>query len=549
MSEGGDPDAWWESAVVYQVYPRSFCDTDGDGVGDLEGIRRHLDHVASLGADAIWVSPFFPSPMADFGYDVSDYCDVDPLFGSLADFDRLVADAHARGVKVLIDWVPNHSSNVHPWFLAARSSRDDPHRDWYIWRDGRPDEAGGHGPPGSPGRLPNNWRSAFAGVGGGELPPAWTWDEPTGQWYLHSFLPEQPDLNWQNPQLRAAMIETLRFWMARGVDGFRIDVVHGLGKDPALPDVPAELARQKASSQNDDPRTHPILAEIRRAVDAWPDPPPRVTVGEVYLFPVARVAPYYGTPEVPELHLSFNFAPLVAPWEARAWRTQIDEVRDLLIDAGKWPTWVLSNHDNPRHRTRYGSELRARAAAVLLLTLPGTPFLYQGEELGLADAVVPPSREVDPGGRDGCRAPIPWTDEPDHGWAPGHEPWLPWPPEADAGRTAAGLAGDPSSILSLYRDLLRVRRASPALVKGDFSWLDGDVPALAARGVLAWRRRSGTDVRLVAVNFSAARTELELPAGSWKVVVASDGAPGKVAAGGGRLPLGPDQAVVLAPAP
>lgn len=548
MNPAPDPAPWWDSAVVYQIYPRSFCDTNGDGVGDLEGIRRHLDHVARLGADAVWVSPFFPSPMADFGYDVSDYCDVDPLFGSLDDFDRLVADAHALGVKVLIDWVPNHSSNRHPWFVAARSSRDDPHRDWYIWRDDRPDSAGGHGPPGSPGRLPNNWRAAFAGVGGGELPPAWTWDEGSGQWYLHSFLPEQPDLNWANPQLREAMIGTLRFWLARGVDGFRIDVVHGLGKDPALPDLPPELEGHKASSLNDDPRTHPILAEIRRAIDAWPEPPPRMMVGEVYLFPAAKVAPYYGTPEAPELHLSFNFAPLFAPWEAPAWQKQIDEARDVLLDAGKWPTWVLSNHDNPRHRTRYGgSEARARAAAVLLLTLPGTPFLYQGEELGLADARIPPSRRVDPGGRDGCRAPLPWTDEPDHGWVAGSAPWLPWPPEADNGRTVAGLAGDPSSILSLYRDLLAARRASPALALGDFSWLDGD-GALAARGALAWRRRHGNDVAVVAVNFTSTPVEVALPPGSWRVVAASDQAPEKVRVGGGALGLGPDLAVVLAPA-
>jgi glycosidase len=227
--------------VTYQVYPRSFCDTSGDGIGDLEGIRRHLDHLTWLGVDAIWLSPFYPSPMADFGYDVSDYRNVDPLFGTLDDFDRLVAEAHRLELKVLVDWVPNHTSDQHPWFVASRSSRTsgaDAKRDWYWWRDDRPDEAGGSGPPGSPGRLPNNWRAAFPGVGLTKLPPAWTWDEGTRQWYLHLFLAQQPDLNWMNPQVRSAMTDVLRFWLARGVDGFRIDVVHGLGKDPALPDCP-----------------------------------------------------------------------------------------------------------------------------------------------------------------------------------------------------------------------------------------------------------------------------------------------------------------------
>jgi alpha-glucosidase len=513
-------DAWWRRAVVYQIYPRSFRDSDGDGVGDLEGIRSRLDHLTWLGVDAIWLSPFYRSPMADFGYDVSDYCAVDPLFGDLEDFDALVADAHARGLKVVVDWVPNHTSDVHPWFVAARSSRDDPHRHWYRWRDDRTDAEGGSGPPGSPGRLPNNWLAAFTGVGRVEHPPAWTWDEHTGQWYLHLFLPEQPDLNWGHPELRAAMEDTLRFWMARGVDGFRVDVTHALGKDPALPDLPPELAATPVSALNDDPRTHPILRALRALLDGWPEPPARMMVGEVFLPTTEQIPPYYGTPDAPELHLSFNFPPLLAPWEAAAWRANIDEVVELFLPADDWPTWVLSNHDQPRHRTRYGSEARARAAVFLLLGLPGTPFLYAGEELGLADAVVPPSRQVDPGGRDGCRAPIPWDASPSHGWAAGTEAWLPWPPEAGTGRTMAELQEHEASILWLYRRLLAARKASPALTTGAFEWL----PARAGSGseqILAWRRSEGPDVRLVAVNFGAEPAAFDLPPGAWEVEVVS----------------------------
>jgi alpha-glucosidase len=538
--------AWWESAVIYQIYPRSFCDLSGDGVGDLEGIRHHLDHLEWLGVDAIWLSPFYRSPMADFGYDVSDFCDVDPLFGTLDDLDHLVADAHARDIKILVDWVPNHSSDAHPWFVAARSSRTDPKRDWYRWRDDRSDAEGGSGPPGSPGRLPNNWRSAFAGVGHHTLPPAWTFDEHTAQWYLHLFLPAQPDLNWENPELRAAMIGTLEFWMARGVDGFRVDVAHGLGKDPALPDLGPEWDGKAAADSFDDPRSHSILAELRRVLDGWPEAPARMMVGEVYLPTTRQVAPYYGTPERPELNLSFNFAPLFAPWDATEWRTHIDEVLDLLIGAGHWPTWVLSNHDKSRQRTRFGSEAKARAAAVTLLTLPGTPFLYAGEELGLEDAVIPADRRVDPGGRDGCRAPIPWTDEPSHGWAGGPQAWLPWPPDADRGRTAASLRQDRTSILWLYRHLLDARRGSPALVRGSFAWGSDTPSELAEAGILTWRRTCGADTRLVAVNYRSAPGSMPLPDGVWTPELTSDGAPAVISTSR-TLTLGPDQAVVLRP--
>ncbi len=498
---------WWRSAVFYQVYPRSFAEggRGTPGVGDLEGIRRRLDHLEWLGVDAVWICPFYPSPMADFGYDVADYCDVDPLFGTLEDFDRLVADAHARGIRVLVDWVPNHTSDRHPWFVESRSSRDNAKRDWYVWRD-----------------RPNNWRAAFGGH-------AWTWDEVTAQWYLHLFLPEQPDLEWRNPAVAEAMHAVLRFWLDRGVDGFRIDVVHGLGKDPALPDDPPDCAVPH-SSINDHPDAHRILREIRVLADGYSGD--RVLVGEVYLLDTSKVARYFGQGD--ELHLAFDFTSLYAPWDAGAWRACLDRVAAELGPLEAWPTWTLSNHDNSRHRTRYGgSEARARAAAVLLLTLRGSPFLYAGEELGLEDAVVPRDRVVDPGGRDACRAPFPWDGSPSHGWET-TEPWLPWPPSPEA-RNAENLRADPRSILHLYRRLLAVRRASPALRAGDLEVLP------SPDGVLAYQRAADDDRRTVAVNFSSAPTSLEL-AGRWECEVASDGR-------GENEPfaasLGADQAVIL----
>jgi alpha-glucosidase len=473
---------WWETAVVYQIYPRSFCDTSGNGIGDLEGVRRHLDHLAWLGVDALWLSPFYRSPMDDFGYDVSDYCDVDPLFGTLADFDRLITEAHDRGIKVLVDWVPNHTSDQHPWFGASRRSREDPKRDWYWWRDDRPDSAGGSGPPGSSGRLPNNWKAAFAGVGRTEFPPAWTWDAATAQWYLHLFLAEQPDLNWINPEVRTAMTAVLRFWLGRGVDGFRVDVIHGLGKDPALPDLPSELAVIPASALNDDPSTHPIIAGLRTELDTWPDPPARIMVGEVFLLETALVAPYYGTAARrsctwPSTSSRCSLAGTPPPGGIASTRSSSCWATDRrLAHVGAFEPRPAPPPDPLR------SEARARAAAVLLLSLRGTPFLYAGEELGLEDADVPPDRQVDPGGRDGCRAPIPWDGTPSHGWAGGSDAWLPWPPEASAGRTVAEQRQDPGSMLHLYRRLLSARRGSPALQAGAFSWLD------APDGVLAYHR-------------------------------------------------------------
>jgi alpha-glucosidase len=483
---------WWRSAVVYQLYPRSFADSDGDGIGDLEGIRRHLDHLQWLGVDAVWISPFYRSPMADFGYDVADYCDVDPVFGTLEDFGRLVQEAHDRGLKVIVDWVPNHTSDRHPWFVESSASRDNPKRDWYVWVDGTPD------------RPPNNWKAAFS-----TTEPAWTWDEATGQWYLHLFLAGQPDLNWRNPEVVAAMHDTLRFWLDRGVDGFRMDVVHALVKREGFPDVGDPWLD---TARFDEPATHERIRGFRRLLDSYAGDRP--SVGEVFILSTAKVAEYYGNND--ELHLAFNFPPLFAPWDAATWRKRVDRVVEEFDPRGAWPTWVLSNHDNPRHRTRYGgSEARARAAAVLLLTLRGTPFLFQGEELGLTDADVAPERQVDPGGRDGVRAPIPWDASPSHGW-PG-EPWLPWPPEADT-RNVDTERADTRSFLHLYRRLLSARRNSPALRSG--SWRAVHSPP----GVLAYERASanGDDRRIVIVNFTDAPKEVELP-GEWAIEIASDG--------------------------
>ena len=488
---------WWKSAVVYQIYPRSFCDTNGDGVGDLEGIRRHLDHVRDLGADAIWISPFFTSPMKDYGYDVADYCDVDPLFGDLADFDRLLADAHERGLKVMIDWVPNHTSDQHPWFVESRSSRDNPKADWYWWRDAAPGDTDHTQPP-------NNWVAAFTGG------PAWTWDDTRQQWYLHNFLKEQPDLNWRNPAVVEAMLDTLRFWLDRGVDGFRIDVVHLIGKPDELPDGPVN-DEGVVVPIHDYPDTHVHLRAIREVLDSYPGD--RTTVGEVYLMSTKRVATYYGDHD--ELHLSFNFPPLWAPWEAKAWRRRIERVVEELDPRDAWPTWVLSNHDVRRHRTRYGSDAAARAAAVLLLTLRGTPFLYAGEELGLEDAVVPDERVLDPGGRDGCRAPLPWDGSSTHGWST-DDPWLPWPPDADGDRNVAAEEADDSSFLALYRELLRLRRGSDALSLGSFAFVDG-----APDGVLAYRRSGRDGEWTVVVNFTADAQPFAVAA---DVALTSDGA-------------------------
>ncbi|MDX1649605.1 MAG: alpha-amylase family glycosyl hydrolase [Myxococcota bacterium] len=523
---------WWRDGVVYQIYPRSYMDASGDGVGDLEGVRRRLDHLQWLGVDAIWLSPFFPSPMKDFGYDVADYCDVDPLFGSLADFDRLLGDAHARGLRVVLDFVPNHTSDRHPWFLESRSSRSSPKRDWYVWRD-----------PGPDGGPPNNWLATFGG-------PAWEWDEATGQYYLHSFLPEQPDLDWRNPEVVRAMHDVLRFWLDRGVDGFRIDVIHRIGKDPALRDNPVKdpshgYGGQEHLHDENHPDVHGMVRGLRRVVDAYDD---RMLVGEVYILDPAKVAPYYGRGD--ELHLAFNFAFQHAPWDAAAFRREVDRF-DALVPPEGWPDYVLSSHDAPRHASRYDhpelGDARARVAATMLLTLRGTPFLYQGEEIGMRNVPVPEERMQDPlartlhpkVSRDPERTPMQWEPGAGAGFTTAAEPWLPIAEDADR-RNVAVQRDDPASLLHLYRALLALRRGTPALQRGSYE------PLEAPGGVFAYERRLGEERALVALNFADAPRTLSLGQGRVARGLATGGEealPEDLA----EVRLGPAEAVVVIP--
>jgi len=487
---------WWERGVIYQIYPRSFQDGDGDGVGDLAGIDRRLDYLASLGIDAIWLSPIFPSPMADFGYDVANYCAIDPLFGSIEDFDRLLAAAHDRGLKLLLDFVPNHSSDQHPWFLESRSSRNNPKRDWYIWCDPAPD-----------GGPPNNWISDFGGS-------AWTYDEPTRQHYFHAFLKEQPDLNWRNPEVRAAMFDVLRFWFDRGVDGFRIDVLwhiikaQGLPDNPANPDYRPEMGEKLKLLQThstNQPEVHEITAEFRALADSYDD---RLLVGEIVL-PVADMMEYYGRGR-PEVHLPFNFQLVEAPWNARFLRKMIGDYETALPPGG-WPNWVIASHDYPRIAAKLG-EAQARVAAMLLLTLRGTPTLYQGDELGIGKVAVPPDRVRDPKelrepgiglGRDPSRTPMAWDTSPHAGFS-AVEPWLPLHDDWQS-RNVVAQDGDPGSMLSLYRDLLRLRRVEPALSIGSFRLVNTD------DDVLAYERRHGSSRLLIALNLSNEQRLLSNP--------------------------------------
>ncbi len=528
---------WWQTGVIYQVYPRSFQDTDGDGVGDLKGITARLDYLKGLGVDAVWVSPIYPSPMADFGYDVSDYTGVDPLFGTMEDFDAMLAAAHAKGLRVILDFVPNHTSDQHPWFLESRSSRTNAKRDWYLWHDAGP--VCDDWQPAKT-RLPNNWMSQFGG-------PAWTWDEGTQQFYLHSFLKEQPDLNWRNPDVRKAMYAAMRFWLDKGVDGFRMDVLWLLIKDiyfqsnppnPEYYDAQHDVKRVLPVFNADQPETLEIVREMRAVMAEFGDSlegslagkkqilrfakddkskgqddeskkddkavggSSRVLIGEIYL-PLDRLVKYYGPPERadalagdsgarPQLtgaNLPFNFSLIQTRWAAGAIASVITTYEGLL-PAGAWPNYVLGNHDQSRLATRIG-KLQARAAAMLLLTLRGTPTMYYGDELGMVDAVIAPDQVRDPAeknepgkgrGRDPERSPMIWVDAANAGFAPpGVVPWLPLMAGWETAN-AASQAKDAKSMLTLYRKLLALRRLHDTLHAG------GIAEVVAEGSVLRYRR-------------------------------------------------------------
>jgi alpha-glucosidase len=512
-------DRWWLRSIGYEVYVRSFADADGDGVGDLAGLRSRLDHLAGLGVDLLWLTPIYPSPQRDFGYDISDYCDIDPRFGDLAEFDALLADAHARGMRVIVDIVPNHTSDQHRWFLAARTGTESRFRDYYHWADPAP----GGGPP-------NNWVSMFGG-------PAWTLDEASGQYYLHLFLPEQPDLNWSNLAVLAEFDATLRFWLDRGVDGFRIDVAHALVKDEKYRSNPelypwdpaADRWRQWNGFEHRHDILQPGLLDVYRRWRAITSSYGALLLGETYVLDAAELdfmLPGDG------LDAGFWFGLMHVTWDA-------DEIRAGIrgpLGAGRAAVgWAIASHDEPRPVTRFGGGQRGRdralALATLLFGLPGIPFLFQGEELGLADGVVPPEFQQDPIGssRDGCRTPMPWEpDAPNLGFSAG-TPWLPMGGRV-AADTAAVQAATPGSWLARYRDLVAWRRGLPDLGGADVEWLDrGTGP------VIAYRR--GPVV--VAANLADTPVTAALPAGAVRFTH------GVVSAADAGLRLGPAAAVAL----
>lgn len=493
--------AWWQQEAFYEVYLRSYQDSDGDGVGDLRGLLQRLEYLIDLGVGALWVTPFYPSPQRDFGYDVSDYCAVDPAMGTLEDFHRLTEEAHRRGLRVVVDLVANHTSSEHPWFLESSRSRESPKRDWYVWRD-----------PGPGGGPPNNWRSFFGG-------PAWTLDPGTGQYYLHQFLPEQPDLNYRNPEVLEAMAEVMRFWIHQGADGFRVDAAWLLVEDDQFRDEPPNPTWREGMPERgqllhpyteDQPGTHAVLRYFRSVLQEYGDRS-LVLIGETYL-PFHRLVGYYGTPQAPECHLPLNFCLVdLEPhrWSAHHLRSVVDAYLTAVPRWG-WPNWVLGNHDRPRVASRLGED-GSKLAHLLLLTLPGTPTLYYGDELGLKDGNISPDRVRDQAGfrewegrwsRDACRTPMPWDATRHAGFTTG-EPWLPVNPDFPW-RNVEAQQRDPRSFLRLVRELLRLRRSVPALVAGRY------VPLDAPGEVLAYRRELGTESLVVALNFGEASVRTHL---------------------------------------
>ncbi|HEV3313046.1 MAG TPA: alpha-glucosidase [Chloroflexota bacterium] len=497
---------WWQSKILYQIYPRSFQDSNDDGIGDLPGIIQRLDHLndgteQSLGIGGIWLTPAYPSPNFDWGYDVSDYIAIHPDYGTLDDFDRLVVEAEKRGIHIVMDLVANHSSYLHQWFHESRSSRDNPKRDWYIWRDRS--ESGGY---------PNNWSSVFGGGSG------WEWDEHTEQYYYHAFLQEQPDLNWHNPDVREAIAEVMRFWMRRGVAGFRLDAIAHIGKHPDLPDNPLlpgvdpnaapQWNTQVHEFDQAYPVMHPWLEEMRRVADEFG----ALLIGEIYSIKPDTLAQFAGNKE---LHSVFNFDLMLSPWEAPRFRAAVDAFQ-VALGGSVWPSPVLNNHDNSRSFTRWDvpgqGARRAAVAALMLLSLPGTPYLYYGEEIGMHDVDIPKDRLLDPvgtwgwpedKGRDPERTPMQW-DSTTHAGFSNAEPWLPVSP--DAGEiNAEAQTQDSNSLLATYRRLGRLRNEYPALSGGSYAPIDTD-----QESVWAFIRQAGDQAVVVALNFGDASVTVDL---------------------------------------
>ena len=498
-----DTQPWWQTNIIYQIYPRSFQDSNADGIGDLPGILQRLDYVKSLNIGCVWLSPINPSPMHDFGYDVADYSAVHPMFGTLEDFDRLLAETHARGMKLILDLVPNHTSDQHAWFQASRSSRTDPKRDWYIWRD-----------PAADGGPPNNWLSYFGG-------PAWTLDEQTGQYYLHQFVKQQPELNYRNPAVLEAMLGEMRFWLERGVDGFRVDVIWLMVKDQELRDEPEDPAwdgvnphaRLQHIYSAHQPEVHAVIRRMRALLDEYDE---RMMVGEIYL-PNQALMTYYGE-QFDECHLPFNFQLIQAPWQAQVVRRLVDQY-EADLPAGAWPNWVLGNHDQHRVASRVGTD-QGRVANMLLLTLRGTPTCYYGDEIGMEDVHIPPEFVQDPPavlqpaiahiiGRDPERTPMQWDASPNAGFAPdGVQTWLPVAADYRT-RNVAAQSQEAESMLAWFRALSTLRQSSPALVAGDYRSLDTGKDDVFA--YLRTAQTGGSEQRiLVVLNFGPNTYRLDM---------------------------------------
>jgi len=521
---------WWRDGIIYQIYPRSFADSNNDGLGDLPGITGKLDYLAGLGVDALWLSPIYPSPDKDFGYDVSDYVDIDPRFGSLADFDLLLSEAHQRDIRIVLDLVLNHTSDQHAWFLESRSSRDNPKADWYIWSPPLAlppfsSKMEGDLPPkrsevGAGGEPPNNWQSIFGG-------PAWTYIPERNQYYYHMFVPGQPDVNWRNPAVRAAMLDVFRFWLERGVDGFRLDVFNMYFKDEQLRRNPYKAGmrpfdRQRHIYDCDQPEMIPLLHELRGLLDTFPE---RYAVGETFISTKEKMMRYCGADK---LHAAFNFEFTWSKFDPAQYAKHILAWEDLYAQYGIWPNYVLGNHDVPRMATRHTrseEDARLKVLMSMLLTLRGTPYLYYGEEIGMRDISLKRDEILDPPGkrfwpfykgRDGCRSPMQWEDSTFAGFSSA-KPWLPVHPNYHV-RNVESQQADPNSMLNFTRDMIKLRRETPALQRGDFTMLTAQ-----PKDTLAYLRETAEQTILVALNFKDSPVNVrEIPQGKWNVLFSTD---------------------------